>query len=102
MYHSTEVESRTQGSRPRTQKNLRPRTALPRTDTLKAKGRNAQGQGQGPKTQAQVLFFSEIFPEFSGVFRLNFNGKNNCAVLEPRKAIFENLILRGQSQELDL
>ena len=25
------------------------------TDTLEAKDRNAQGQGQGPRTQAQVL-----------------------------------------------
>ena len=32
-----ELESRSQGSRPRTQKNPRPRTALPRTDHLKAK-----------------------------------------------------------------
>ena len=44
-----EVESRTQGSRPR------PRRALPRTDPLEAKDRNARGQGQGPRTQAQVL-----------------------------------------------
>ena len=55
----SEVESRTQGSRPRTQKNprprQRPRTAFPRTDTLEAKNRNARGQGQGPRTQAQVL-----------------------------------------------
>ena len=36
-------------------KNLRPRTAFPRTDTLEAKDRNARGQGQGPRTQAQVL-----------------------------------------------
>ena len=36
-------------------KNPRPRTAFPRTDTLEAKDRNAQGQGQGPRTQAQVL-----------------------------------------------
>ena len=52
----TEVESRTQGSRPRprTQKNPRPRprTAFPRTDTLEAKDRNARGQGQGPRTQS--------------------------------------------------
>ena len=34
-------------------KNPRPRTAFPRTDTLEAKVRNAQGQG--PRTQAQVL-----------------------------------------------
>ena len=36
-------------------KNPRLRTAFPRTDTLEAKDRNAQGQGQGPRTQAQVL-----------------------------------------------
>ena len=33
----------------------RPRTAFPRTDTLEAKDRNARGQGQGPRIQAQVL-----------------------------------------------
>ena len=49
------MESRTQGSRPRTQNNPRPRsrTALPRTDPLGAKERNARGQG--PRTQAQVF-----------------------------------------------
>ena len=36
-------------------KNPRPRTGFPRTDTLEAKDRNARGQGQGPRTQAQVL-----------------------------------------------
>ena len=36
-------------------KNPRPRTAFPRTDTLEAKDRNARGQSQGPRTQAQVL-----------------------------------------------
>ena len=56
MHNKAEVESRTQDSRPRprTQKNPRPRTAFPRTDTLKAKDRNARGQDQGPRTQAQV------------------------------------------------
>ena len=34
-------------------KNPRPRTAFPRTDPLKAKDRNARGQG--PKTQPQVF-----------------------------------------------
>ena len=38
-----------------TKKNPRPRTAFPRTDTLEAKDRNARGQGQGPRTQAQVF-----------------------------------------------
>ena len=36
-----------------TKKNLRPRTALPRTDPPEAKDRDAQGQG--PRTQVQVL-----------------------------------------------
>ena len=51
------MESRTQGSRPRprTQKNPKPRTAFPRTEPLEAKDRNARGQGQGPRVQAQVL-----------------------------------------------
>ena len=57
----TEVESRTQGSRPRprprTQKNPRPRPriAFSRTDPLEAKNRNARGQGQGPRTQPHVF-----------------------------------------------
>ena len=43
----TEVESKTQGSRPRqrTQKNFE----------AKAKDRDARGQGQGPRTQTQVF-----------------------------------------------
>ena len=32
-----------------------PRSAFPRTDPLEAKDRNAGGQGQGPRTQAQVF-----------------------------------------------
>ena len=36
-------------------KNPRRRIALLRTDPLEAKDRNARGQGQGPRTQAQVL-----------------------------------------------
>ena len=47
-----EVELRTQGSRPR------PRTALPRTEPLEAKDRNARGQG--PRTETQV-FSKKIF-----------------------------------------
>ena len=51
LNYLSEVESKTQGSRPR------PRTALPRTDPLEAKDRNARGQGQGPRTETEV--FSE-------------------------------------------
>ena len=65
---SSEVETRTQGSRvkPRTQKNPRPRprTALPWTYTLEAKDRNVRGQGQGPRTQTQVFSKKIIFQNF--------------------------------------
>ena len=70
-------------------------TAFPRTDPLEAKDRNARGQGQGPRTQAQVFskkkdlknYFSrdlqkwktkktlQIFLEFSGVFLYNFKNE---------------------------
>ena len=67
----TEVESRTQGSRPRprTQKNPRPRPrpAYPRTDILEAKDRHSRGQSQGPRTQPQV--FSEKKKVFKKVFQ---------------------------------
>ena len=58
----SEVESRTQGSRPRprTQKNPRPRprTALPRTDPLEARtemleAKDGNARGPRPRTQAQ-------------------------------------------------
>ena len=47
------MESRTQGSRPRTKKNTRPRTALPRTDSLEAQGQECSRRW--PRTQAQVF-----------------------------------------------
>ena len=83
----TEVESRTQGSRPRprTQENFE----------AKAKDRPSRGRGQGPRTQTQKfskkkvfkkIFFRrlylrkpkkrslQIFRKVSGVFQRNFNG----------------------------
>ena len=85
--------------RPRTQKNPRPRTAFPRTDTLEAKDRNARGQG--PRTQAQVLskkkrsskiFSSDLhkkrFPKNFSSAPQNFNNSKNSAVLEPRTGQF--------------
>ena len=45
-------------------KNPRPRTAFPRTDPLEAKDRNAQGQGQGPRTQAQVFSKKKCLQKF--------------------------------------
>ena len=48
-------------------KNPRPRTAFPRTDTLEAKDRNARGQGQEPRAQAQVLSKKKcLHKNFSG------------------------------------
>ena len=70
------MESRTQGLRPRTQKNPRPRTALSRTDTLEAKDRNARGQG--PRTQAQVLSKKKkkgLHKNFLGVLQKNKKNK---------------------------
>ena len=56
-------ESRTQGSRPWTQKNPRPRprTAFPRTDTLEAKDRNARGQGHKRKCSPKKRFSQKFF-----------------------------------------
>ena len=59
----SEVESRTQGSRPRTQKK----------SEAKDKDRNARGQGQGPRTQPQVFSkkkrFSKKFFRPSLIYR---------------------------------
>ena len=41
----------------------RPRTAFPRTDPLEAKDRNARGQGQEPRTQAQVFSKTKRSPK---------------------------------------
>ena len=84
-FFMSEVESRTQGSRPRprTQKNPRPRprTAFPRTDTLQAKDRNARGQGQGPRTQAQVLSKKKLKKRSSQKFFKR----------SPQKNVFQNI-----------
>ena len=42
----------------------RPRTAFSRTEPLEAKDRNAGGQGQGPRTQAQVFSEKKVFKNF--------------------------------------
>ena len=96
-------------------KNPRPRTTLPRTDSLEAKDRNARGQGQGPRAQVQVFskkkVFKHLFQTFSkkrnlqkfssGVLNKkkgfqnnfsgdlqNFNNSKNSGVLEPRTGQF--------------
>ena len=55
LYRGGVEDTRLEAKAKDTKKNPRPRTAFPRTDTLEAKNRNARGQGQGPRTQAQVL-----------------------------------------------
>ena len=106
-YLRPEVESRTQDSKPRTQKNPRskPSTALLRTDTLEAKDRNARDQGQRPRTQTQAF----PYPKKEGLQKIffrrspqkkqprkktfsvdlqTFNHSKNSAVLNPRTGQF--------------
>ena len=95
------MESRTQGSRPRprTRKKseAKARTALPRTDTLEAKDRNARGQGHKRKCSPKKKVFTKIFQAISTKKRFpknfssapqNFNNSKNTAVLEPRTGQF--------------
>ena len=111
-------KARDQGQRHKKNPRPRPRTAFPRTDTLEAKDSNARGQGQGPRTQAQVLskkkglyknfsgdlrkkkktkVFTKIFQAISTKIRFpknfsstpqNFDNSKNSAVLEPRTGQF--------------
>ena len=103
-------------------KNLRPRprTAFPRTDTLEAKDRNARSQGQGPRTQAQVLskkkkkvftkifqaiftkrrFPKKLFQALHKILRIQkivLSSSRGQAILRLRG---QGLDLRGQSQAL--
>ena len=108
-----------------TKKNPRPRTALPRTDPLEAKDRNARGQG--PTTQGQVFsekkglqkffsgdlkkkslqkFFQAFFNKkrllksfFQAIYKISTIQKKCCPRAEDR-AIFEDLRLRGQGLDL--
>ena len=87
----SEMESRTRGSRLWTQKNLRPRTALPRTDPLEAKDRNAQAKAkaQDQDTGASVLqkkkrVFKKLFQAISNTKKVFANlSRGFCGV--PRK-----------------
>ena len=57
-FHISRYQRWSRGHKARGQghkKNSRPRPIFPRTDTLEAKDKNARRQGQGPRTQAQVL-----------------------------------------------
>ena len=85
-----------------TQKNPRPRTALPTTDPLEAKDRNARSQGLGHKRKCspkkkglQKNFSGDLQKRKKKVFRKLFSGapqtfnySKNSAVLEPRTSQF--------------
>ena len=91
------MESRTQGSRPRprTQKNPRPRTAFPRTDTLEAKDRNARGQGQGHKRKCSPKNKKGLHKNFSGDLQKNKKIKKTSSQKffkrSPRKNVFQEI-----------
>ena len=72
------VEDTRLEARPRHKKNPRPRTALPRTDPLEAKGRNVRGQGpraqrgsdlQKKPSKKKEKLFNPKLRKFSGIFR---------------------------------
>ena len=78
----------------------RPRTAFPRTDPLEAKDRNARGQGQGPRTQPQVLkglqksFSSNL--QLLGVARIfDWGGPNYKSHAMTSSKIFKRGTFRG-------
>ena len=62
------VELRKQGSPPRTQKNPRPKTAFPRTDSLEAKDRNTQGQRHRHKCSLKNKVFKNVSKTRSSKF----------------------------------
>ena len=60
-------KARGQGQGHKKNPRPRPRTVFPRTEPLEAKDRNSRGQGQGPRTQAQV--FSKKKNVFKNIFQ---------------------------------
>ena len=60
--HKARGQGQGQGHKKNPRPRPRPRTALPRTEPLEAKDRNARGQG--PRTQAQVFSKKKVFKNF--------------------------------------
>ena len=72
----------------------RPRTAFPRTDTLEAKDRNARGQGQGPRTQVQVLYKKKgLHKNFSGDLKKKKKKRSSHKFFKrsPQKNVFKKI-----------
>ena len=98
-----EVESRTQGSRPRTQKkNPSPRPITDFPDLLEAEDRNAQGQGHNAQvfSKKRKKVFAQKVANFSWNFSQGkkcswpwpiFNKSKNSAVLGREQGIFGDL-----------
>ena len=65
-------------------KNPRPRTALPRTDTLEAKNRNARGQGHKRKCSPKKKVFTKIFQVISpkNVFQEIFQALHKILIIQ--------------------
>ena len=59
-------QSQGQGHKKKSEAQVKARTVLPSTDPLEAKDRNARGQGQGPRTQAQLFSKKKVLKFFSG------------------------------------
>ena len=124
-----EVESRTQGSRPRprTQKKseAKAKDSLSEDRTSRGQGqecsrpfqkkkglhKNFSGDLKKKKKKKvftkifQAISTKKLFPKNFSSAPQNFNNSKNSAVLEPRTgqfSIFEDLRPRGQGQELDL
>ena len=106
-----ELRHKARGQGKGLKKSPRPRTALPRTDSLEAKDRNARGQRHrrkcSPKKRSSKVFFRRSPKKrsskfFSGDLQ-NFNdSKKYCCPRAEDRAIFEDLKLRDQGQGLDL
>ena len=69
-------------------------SAFPRTGTLEVKDRNARGQGQGPRTQAQVLSKEKkrSSQNFSGDFQKK-RSSQKFSRRSPRKNVFQKIFL---------
>ena len=69
-----------------------PRTVLPRTGPLEAKDKNARGQGQGPRTQAQVLRQKKGFQKkFSSDLQKKKSSLQNFFRQSPQKNVFQKI-----------
>ena len=93
----TRLEAKARAKDTKKNPRPRPRTALPRTDPLEAKDRNALSQGHKRKCSQKKKVFKNFFHAFSSKKRhpkffvkrsTKFNNSKKSAVLEPRTGQF--------------